>query len=329
MKVSICVPAYNVDNYIKECLDSLSVQTMTDFEVLVINDGSTDKTKEIVQSFCNKDARFKLVDTPNGGLAAARNTALDLCSGDFILMLDSDDYLDKECLTIALNEIGDNDILVFNYYKDLDGKIIKNKEHNLTNTKKYSDVEILAIEAICLEPTAWGKLYKRTVFSSIRYPVGMLYEDYAVVYDVVSNKNIKIINDHLYFYRIRNGSIMRSFSKKHIDDKVAILSSLKSKLGINRPDENAMINISFCNSYIFHLVFVTSNMIYNSSKNIDADLKYLNSILDKNSYNLSNILRSESIPLGTKVYLVAFKINPKLSFLLKSLLRIVKDKGTR
>jgi len=319
MKVSICIAAHNVGSYIEECLDSVLEQTMSDFEVLIVNDGSTDNTKEKIQKFTKCDSRFKLIDSVNRGVASARNLALSQCVGEYILILDSDDYLHENCLEIALRKIELNDILIFNYYKKYEDKIIKGFHFKNFDVRDVKVVRKMAIEAIELEPNPWGKLYKREVFSNLRYPEGILYEDYAVFYELLNNKKIKILDEHLYYYRIRNGSIMRSFSHRHIDDKVNILDRLSVSLSLKHEEKLSADTASFLNSYIFHLVFVTSNMLFNSSGDIKRDLRYLQDKVDNSIFSTSNIITSKSLSKQVKIYLLMFKLNPYLCLLSKRL----------
>lgn len=317
MKVSICIAAYNVAGFIEDCLNSIIEQTHQNFEVIIVNDGSTDDTESIIKNKINSDERFLLINTENEGVANARNIALKNSTGEYIIILDSDDYLDKECLQVAIDNISDSDILIFNYKKDDGFKITENKEFpQRCFDPSYGSVEGLAIEAIEIEPNPWGKLYKKNVFDNIEYPRGLYYEDYAVFYNILSGRKIKIIQDCLYFYRIRKGSIMRSFSRKHIDDKVKIMNKLKSDVCEDELSYHTHSK-SYIDSYNFHLVFVTANIIFNSRDSIRDGVLYLNGFIDRNIFNYKNIISSNVLSKQVKFFLIAYLVSPRFSYLLK------------
>ena len=116
-KFSIIVPIYNAEKYLSECLDSILFQNYEHFEVIMVDDGSTDNSNEICQFYCNKDDRFKLIVQKNQGVSSARNKALELVTGNFILFVDSDDILLSNSLKFIEKKIKDNDLLCFGYYK--------------------------------------------------------------------------------------------------------------------------------------------------------------------------------------------------------------------
>ncbi|MFI3284691.1 MAG: glycosyltransferase family 2 protein, partial [Erysipelotrichaceae bacterium] len=105
MKLSIVVPIYNVENYLDQCLSSIQDQTFNDFQVILINDGSTDASLNIAQSYCEKDSRFKVYTKENGGLSSARNYGLKYVLGEYLTFLDSDDYVDTEAYSLMMNKI--------------------------------------------------------------------------------------------------------------------------------------------------------------------------------------------------------------------------------
>lgn len=305
-KISILITAYNVEKYIADCLESVKLQSYPFFEVIIIDDGSTDKTHDIIKKKFIKDKRFRLISIANGGVAAARNIALSEAKGEYIIFLDSDDKLHIDCLKYCIENIKDKDILFFNYFFIKENLVLKNKIISYPNSKDVESVYRAAIESVNLEPNPWGKMYKKSVFNDIKYPTGLLYEDYAVFYKLMSNSKVIFSNEYLYYYRIRNGSIMRGFSKKHIDDKVYILSDMKNKLDME--DEN--IKESFINSYVFHLVFVTTNIIFNKSKEPMKDILYLNKNITSEIFTYQNILKSKILPFPVKVYLLLYKLSP-------------------
>lgn len=268
--ISIIVTVFNLEEYISDCLESIRAQDFTDFEVIIINDGSTDRSEKIINNFL-EDKRFKIYSTDNRGVSEARNIALDLSLGRYIIFVDGDDIITKNCLSTSMSSIGNNDILVFNYKKLSTAGLVSNLSYD-SNHLRSKSIDTLCIEAIALEPNPWGKFYKSEVFDNIKYPEGLLYEDYAVFYKLFKGRKINFIDDELYIYRIRNGSIMRSFNKRRIEDKKIILTQLYNDL---KEGTDSEIRAAYVNSYLFHFVFVTFNVICNSSNDALMDGKAL------------------------------------------------------
>lgn len=319
-KLSIIVTVFNLESYIHDCLESIFKQGFSDYEVIIVNDGSTDNSKSVINGFfslINMDDRYHLVNTSNSGVASARNLALSICKGEYIMFIDGDDYITADCLSVAMRSIDDFDILVFNYSKVSEGKVINSVDYKAEDLQKKNHYN-LAIEAIELEPNPWGKLYRRNVFNNVKYPEGLFFEDYAVFYKLFYLKRVKFINDALYFYRIRQGSIMRTFNDKKIFDKYSIVHEMENDLMSFNSEE---IRLAFINSYLFHFVFVTSNIIFNSSKSPLSDIKKLSALCDPRIYNFKNIFFSKSLSKGVKCYLVLNKVSPCLTFFVKGIKR--------
>lgn len=317
MKVSIIVTVYNLEDYIEECLHSLSEQCYKDIEVIIINDGSTDGSKEKVETFIKLDERFKLYNLSNGGVARARNFALEVMTGNYIMFVDGDDYITFDCVTQCMNNIGDADILCFNHNILKNGVFKKNKRFNFNKYKK-DNIFSLAIESIDLEPNPWGKLYKKNVFENIKYPNGLKFEDFAIFYKLFINSVVFFLDKPLYIYRLREGSIMRSFKYNTIHDKKIILESMRQD--INKY-WSAQIASAYYNSYIYHMLFVTSNIIINNSDSPYHDLKYLISMVDKKICSYWNLITSKSLGIKEKLFLILLRVSPKIVIKLKKTLR--------
>lgn len=120
-KVSVIIPVYNAEKYLRKCLDSVLAQSFADFEVLLINDGSTDGSGKICDDYAQKDARVKVFHKENGGVSSARNLGLDNATGDWIVFVDSDDYVEKNYFEVINNNLSQEiDVLVFSYWKIVD-----------------------------------------------------------------------------------------------------------------------------------------------------------------------------------------------------------------
>jgi len=316
-KISIVVPVYNVEKYIEECVDSLLNQNYQDFEVIFVDDGSKDNSVDKIRSKIEGNADFRIVTKENGGLSSARNFGLTFAQGEFVTFLDSDDFLDKNYLSMMLEAIGDANICCCGYREITDsGQFIRDVGNNFdksTDSNIYANV----VESINFIPNAWGKIYRRDIFNKLQYPEGMLFEDFAIVYKVFYQEKVKFIDYPLYFYRIRNGSIMRDFNENIIDHKFVILKQLYEFLTANQVTE--IYREAYINSYLYHGLFVTSCVIIN--QRATDTLKCITKVTtfaDEKIFTLSNIVKSKSLGNKIKLYLLLLKISPRLALLLKS-----------
>lgn len=202
-KISVIVPIYNVAPYLRKCLDSLRNQTMKEIEVICIDDGSTDKSGEIAEEYSKVDERFRVIHTENRGLSAARNTGIDEAKTEWIMFVDSDDWVDHEFCEIPYKEaIHDgSDLVIFEYFNDKKGRMHKHKSGlagELTREKAIKHTDSYA----------WNKLYKKRLFENIRYPIGRIYEDLATTHKLIyASEQILILPNYLYCHTFRRVSI--------------------------------------------------------------------------------------------------------------------------
>ena len=203
-KISVIVPVYNVENYLSKCLDSLLKQTFDDFEIILINDGSTDNSLNIINQY--KDKRIKLINKKNEGQAIARNFGIKKASGEFIMFVDSDDYVDKDILKISYNNAiqANADIVCFDSYLVADG-IIENNQIKKIKSDDDKKNFILNQSGPCFMLIKTNIIKDNNLF----FPKLNAYEDIALVpsYGLFAKKII-FINDKLYYYVIRSGSTM-------------------------------------------------------------------------------------------------------------------------
>ena len=225
--ISVIVPVYNVEKYIRDCLDSIVRQSFTAFEVILVDDGSTDNSSIICEEYAKQDVRFVVVHKSNGGLSDARNVGLEHANGQYIVFIDSDDKVSEDYLQVLINAIIDNDADMvccsFEEFQDEDSIDLKptNNTYNfeLMDGKTACELYYGMTWTICIN--AWAKLYKRELFDAIRFPKGRVYEDQGTTPKLwfLSKKIVHISEAKLYKYRVRNGSISRSdFSPKAFDD---------------------------------------------------------------------------------------------------------------
>lgn len=171
-KVSIIIPAYNVEKYIKECLESISNQTYKNIEVIIIDDGSIDNTPSIVKTFCDEDNRFRLLTNPNKGVSSARNYGISISSGRYIMFLDSDDFYDLNAVEYMLQSIIDNqcDWGICNYINKYDDSEENNNVHFIQENNKYDITDYLKQSAIEFNSlyvgVLWNKIYRSDIIKT-------------------------------------------------------------------------------------------------------------------------------------------------------------------
>lgn len=223
-KVSVIVPVYNVEKYLRKCLNSLVNQTMKNIEIIIVNDGSPDNSEEIIREYKKKyPEKIKVLNQVNQGLSGARNNGLQLATAKYIMFVDSDDYLCEDAVEKVYNKIitEEADFLVF-------GNNVVDESDNILSTtfpceNKYeSTVEKIIFGNMC----AWNKIYKKSFIENnkINFRVNVWYEDldYSFKTFVKANK-IAFLEENLYNYLIRENSIM---SNQKADKNLEIIDAL-------------------------------------------------------------------------------------------------------
>lgn len=315
-QISIIVPVYNVDKYLSECIDSILNQTYEYFEVLLIDDGSTDNSSKICKEYALKDDRIFYYKKNNGGLSDARNYGLDRANGDYITFIDSDDYIEKDYLELLYNsiELYNADISIANYQRvDEFGRISfdilpgDNMVLDSIDAMKY----VLYQKYISISVTA--KLYKKSIFTNIRFPVGKLYEDIITLPKLIfSSQKIVYISNVLLNYRIRSGSITESKFKDKDMDMIENATEL-----LNFIEKNNIIELCKpAESYVFSksstlLFLINRSANINSRKYSNLVWQYIKKyrcsvLLDKNARKLNRIASLVSF-FGCKLYIFVYQ----------------------
>lgn len=228
--VSVIVPIYNVELYLVECIESILEQTYTNYEIILVNDGSTDSSGSICDKYEKQNNNIKVIHKKNGGLSSARNMGIEKAKGNYYVFIDSDDVVHKDYLNnmmkIAIKYNADIVACDFTtgeecFWEDVPKNIEVRKGKQVLEQMNNRDV---------LVTVAWNKLYKRYFFDdlNLRYKNGKIHEDMFLAPKLLDNCNIMaIINEKLYFYRNRSNSIMNSsFKTKHLD----ILEALEYRM---------------------------------------------------------------------------------------------------
>lgn len=215
---------YNVEKYLRTCMESLVHQTMKDIEIIVVNDGSPDNSLQILKKYEKKYGEFvKVYTTENRGVSHARNYGLDRATGEYVMFVDSDDYIELNMCEKLYNKAtkDGNDLVVcgrYNVYENPDGSI-RRKEQKTNQISQNFRLEDKKFEFARLSPFPWDKIFKRTLLEGIRFPEDIRFEDLVLSYKVVCNaKSIGVLEEPLYNYRrTTQGGFLNSFSEGTLD----------------------------------------------------------------------------------------------------------------
>lgn len=226
-KVSIVIPVYNVEQYLAFCLDSIFRQTLTEIEVIAVNDGSTDNSLKILKQYeAQNPGRMTVYSTENRGVSHARNYGVARANGEYILFVDSDDFIEPEmCEKLYQKAIQDNnDIVLCNYYAayynpEREKFIKKTSRAYQINFSTNFSLHEQKYQLTHISPFPWDKLYRRTLLKQFSFPEGMRFEDLAVIYRIVcAADSIGVLPEYLYNYRKTNaGSFLSSFNEGTLD----------------------------------------------------------------------------------------------------------------
>lgn len=237
--ISIVIPIYNVEEFLKTCLSKVCVQTYTNVEILLIDDGSTDACPSICDEYAQLDNRITVVHKKNGGLSDARNVGIEISKGEYITFIDSDDFISEDYIEYLYSLIreANADISVCQVQMVTeDGSLIKTKasSKNMVVRGTKNCVHAFLYDNT-IDTTAWRKLYKTSLFkdNNIKYPVGRYNEDVFTTYKLVMQSSVIAVGSRqLYMYRQRTGSITKSeFTTKHLDH---VLGHLERYNGITQ-----------------------------------------------------------------------------------------------
>lgn len=208
-KISVIVPVYNVEKYLRRCVDSILAQTFTDFELLLIDDGSTDKSGEICDEYGQMDGRVRVFHQENGGVSKARNVGLDHAEGEWVTFIDSDDYISDSyfaCISKATE-----DLVILQCKHFVDDEIFSNEQFKIMPQKCYGEENVKNF--ICqhmlyqIMLTPWGKMFKKNKIGKIRFNVSQkLGEDVIFVHQyLLFCCSLNVISDAIYYYYDNDG----------------------------------------------------------------------------------------------------------------------------
>lgn len=271
MKVSVIVPVYNVENYIRECINSILRQTLKDIEIIIVNDGSTDRSIAHIQDIIDSHKNVKLINKLNGGLSAARNEGLKYSIGEYVAFIDSDDYIDPNFLERLYNEAKSYNLDIAcggnsKYYsKNNIVPMIRDESLYETGVVTGEEFFIKQWSVNDFRGEVWDDLYKRNYLlkHKLTFIDGLLYEDNEFTTKALKYANrVKLVDTYGYYYRQREGSIMHSKKgKKNIED---ILFIINQHLKLMNEDNKLDLKIAYSKLITSEFyAFINSVMISN------------------------------------------------------------------
>lgn len=216
--VTVIVPVFNAEKYLKKCIDSILCQTIDNVQIICVNDGSTDESELILRNYEARDKRISIINKENGGLSSARNVALPFVLSDYVYFLDSDDWIDSNTLEVCVSKM-DDDVDIVISGAEIEGDA--GNDANRRRLEKYFsvnkcgkfDVNDDFIPSITV--VAWGKLYRNSIIKKFNmvFPYGQMYEDVPFVTEyLVHSKKCFFVEEKLYHYLQRKNSLKRKYN---------------------------------------------------------------------------------------------------------------------
>ena len=308
--ISIIIPVYNVQDYLRKCLDSVLQQTYHNLEILLINDGSTDTSGEICNYYRSLDTRIQVIHQCNKGLSVARNIGFSRSHGEYILFLDSDDFIHPQMISLMLYEMQQNNAdLVCCHKRRVDPNFplptdtIRQDAYSVTLYHDYKAFyEIYNPSNYTNMIVCWNKLYPRTLITSFPFPPGRIHEDEHFSPRVLANsKTVALLEYPFYFYVQRPESIMRrTLSKKSIDKLTSLAENATYFKETNQPDKSTLESMRFLDYSISYCVtFKRQN-----DKDLETDVR-------SNFSTVYHTLDKKNISVGKRIkYMLFYRFYP-------------------
>lgn len=305
-KISIIVPVYKVEKYLHKCIDSILSQTLSDLELILINDGSPDNCGTICEEYKKEDSRVKVIHKNNGGLSSARNAGLDAAAGEYIGFVDSDDWIEAEMYELLYKMCKDNncDIAICTSKIHFKDKIVTKETYPLTVYNKNQAMREM-LQGEFYDEVVWTKLFKNSLLKDLRFQVGIVYEDTAFTYKVIhKSRKICSIGKPMYNYVKRENSTMDLAIKNIRIDAVIIYDEMYKFMMEYYSELNRLVAYKLANNAMLILNSILHSRDMNRYK---QDYSRVVRILNKYFYQN---LTSPYLTKNVKVLLIALKIYP-------------------
>ena len=317
-KISVIVPVYNVELYLRDCLDSLILQTYHNLEIILVDDGSPDNCPEICDEYALLDERFIVIHKENGGLSDARNAGLDIATGDYIGFVDSDDWVSPTMYEDLINTAAEYnaELVCCGYLKIEDNTVLSKRKFGVKRRASGSDI---IRDILCKyndNVVVWNKLYDAILFKSVRFPYGELHEDNSILCSTVGKVGIAAYTGTVgYYYRVRTGSIMNTSTfNNHMLPLIRHLSEIELFVKTYYPE---LCECLHC--YEASISMYLLQMCYdNKTANTSVEFKSIKTRLIKNlayyikNTNTSNSNKIKAVLMCLEVYRPVKKVWRKL-----------------
>lgn len=306
-EISVIVPVYNVEKYLEKCVDSILSQTFKDFEVILVDDGSKDRCGIICDKYESLDNRVKVIHKTNGGLSSARNSGLEIASGEYVAFVDSDDWIDKSMYKELYNEAKKHnaDIVQCKFIKAKDENVsIYNNESNEAEVIRNLEALCNLYNEKCIETVVtWNKLYRRYLFNDIVFPNGKIHEDQFTTYKLLYKANkVVLVDKELYYYRQTPNSIMNSdFNMSRLD----FLEALDQRMEFFKKINNEFLYKQTIKTYVNVL-----KEYYFKCQNSKNEEQILKIIREKYKKKFIEYMNNNEVGFKDKVINTIFLISP-------------------
>lgn len=220
-EISIIVPVYNSSQYLEKCIESILNQTFKNFELILVNDGSTDHSGKICDAYATQDHRVRIIHKQNGGVSSARNAGLRLVKGEYICFVDGDDWIFEDML-LNLNQLSKrtkSDITVCSHFREINGSVVYHNKENVILEMNNIEAMKQLFTGKYFRFAVWGKLYKASCFQNIQYPENRRLDDLPTTYKIFANANKVTFTSYPgYVYLLRENSIITSkYNEQKLD----------------------------------------------------------------------------------------------------------------
>lgn len=299
-KISVIVPIYNSEKYIRRCIESIINQTYKELEIILINDGSTDNSLDIISEYKKNDSRIVVINQKNSGVAFSRNKGLNVSKGEYLMFMDNDDYIDLDYIEKMYDLIGNNDIVVSGYKRVTDNKILQKKVIKNMHFGIYENV------------APWGKLISKKFLVKNK----ISFFDYPIGEDVIFNLNLYSVTTKIviststgYNWYFNNNSVSNTRQRKFDKNILNLYHEMR------KYDANIFSNYFIGRYYIWYLLFSGRN---NKSNSFVDEYRKIKKWLIENKYNKSisvvKIIKNETT-LKNKIIVLLFYLIEKLKLI--------------
>lgn len=323
--ISVVVPVYNVEEYIDRCIRSIINQSYKNLQIILVDDGSEDKSGKICEYYAKCDKRISVIHKQNGGLSDARNIGINIAQGKFITFVDSDDYILENYIERLYSLLYETnaDISIIGVETIFRNHVAEKRELKYYPPTVYTKEEAIRETLnVRLRQSAWGKLYKIELFNNIRFPKGKLYEDLAIVFNIlcVANK-VVFSNEALYMYMIRKNSIMQTSFNLQQYQEAEIIERAMDFLETQYPT----LHYEACARRVYSYFVILRRILYSENKEEFKFQRY--ELKHKIKYYSRGLLRRTNIPKSLKIKIILYIFGENAYFYFQKKADLKREKG--